>query len=221
MSPEQFLDAIFRHRAIAIFRGHHQGRAASAMEAAVNAGFRMIEFTVSTPGALELIAEFARRPGVIVGAGTVLDIEALEAVVGAGAKFLASPVFDPSIVAAARDLDVAMLPGCYSPTELLHAHRSGAACEKLFPAPGYLPSFVRAVLAPMPFLRIVPTNGVTLENAADVLAAGAVGVGFTTSLFDLAEVEQRQTDRIGERAQDLLDAVKHFTSATRPKHPAH
>ena len=171
MSPEQFLDAIFRHRALAIFRGHHQGRAAAAMDAAVNAGFRLVEFTVSTPGVLELIAEFARRPGIIVGAGTVLDIPALEAVVGAGAKFLASPVLDQQILSAARDLDVAVLPGCFSPTELLQAHRSGAACQKLFPAPGYLPSYVRAVLAPMPFLRIVPTNGVTLENAADVLAA--------------------------------------------------
>lgn len=217
MSPEQFLDAIFRHRAIAIFRGHHQGRAAAAMDAAVSAGFRLLEFTVTTPGVLELIAEFARRPGVIVGAGTVLDIPALEAVVGAGAKFLASPVLDPYILSAARDLDVAVLPGCFSPTELLQAHRSGAACQKLFPAPGYLPSFVRAVLAPMPFLRIVPTNGVTLENAADVLAAGAVGVGFTTSLFDLAEVEHRQVDKIYDRAHDLLDAVKHFTAATRPK----
>ena len=164
MSPEQFLDAIFRHRAIAIFRGHHQGRAAAAMDAAVNAGFRMIEFTVSTPGVLELIAEFARRPGIVVGAGTVLDIPALEAVVGAGAKFLASPVLDRQILSAARDLDVAVLPGCFSPTELLDAHRSGAACQKLFPAPGYLPSYIRAVLAPMPFLRIVPTNGVTLEE---------------------------------------------------------
>jgi len=126
-------------------------------------------------------------------------------------------VLDQQILSAARDLDVAVLPGCFSPTELLQAHRSGAACQKLFPAPGYLPSYVRAVLAPMPFLRIVPTNGVTLENAADVLAAGAVGVGFTTSLFDLAEVEHRQVDKIYERARDLLAAVKHFTSATRPK----
>jgi 2-dehydro-3-deoxyphosphogluconate aldolase/(4S)-4-hydroxy-2-oxoglutarate aldolase len=217
MSPEQFLDALFRHRGIAIFRGQHQGRAAAAMEAAVGAGFRLIEFTVSTPGVIELIADFSRRPGLIVGAGTVLDLQSLEAVVGAGAKFLASPVFDPDIMAAARDLDVAVLPGCFSPTELLMAHRSGAACQKLFPAPGYLPSYVRAVLAPMPFLRIVPTNGVTLENAADVLAAGAVGVGFTTSLFDLAEVEHRQVEKIFERARGLLGAVKHFTSASRPK----
>ena len=212
MSPDQFLDAVTRHRAIAILRGQHQARAAAAMEAAVGAGFRMLEFTVTTPGVLELIAEFARRPGLVVGAGTVLAIEALEAVVGAGAKFLVSPVLDPVIVAAARDLDVAILPGCFTPTEMLQAHRSGAAAQKLFPAPGDIPGYVRAVLGPMPFLKIIPTNGVNAENAAAVLAAGAVGVGFTTSLFDLAEVEHRQIDKIVERAQSLLDSVKLFAS---------
>lgn len=215
MSPEQFLEAVLRHRAIAIFRGQHQGRAAAAMEAAVGAGFRMVEFTVSTPGCYELISEFARRPGLVVGAGTVLDLETVEAAVGAGAKFLVSPVLDPQIMAAARDLDVAILPGCFTPTELLHAYRIGAACQKLFPGPADIAGFVRAVLGPMPFLRIIPTNGVHHENAADVLAAGATGVGFTTSLFDLHEVEHRQLDKISERARLLLAGVKHFTTSGR------
>jgi 2-dehydro-3-deoxyphosphogluconate aldolase/(4S)-4-hydroxy-2-oxoglutarate aldolase len=195
MSPEQFLDAVFRHRAIAILRGQHQGRAAAAMEAAVGAGFRLLEFTVSTPGAYDLIAEFARRPGLIVGAGTVLDLPSLEAAVGAGAKFLVSPVLDPQIIAAARELDVAMLPGCFTPTELLQAHRAGApvrSCSRRRPTSR---AYVRAVLGPMPFLRMIPTNGVHGGNASEVLAAGAVGIGFTTSLFDLSEVEHRETSR--------------------------
>lgn len=217
MSPEQFLDAVFRHRAIAIFRGQHQGRAAAAMEAAVGGGFRLLEFTVSTPGAYDLIAEFSRRPGLIVGAGTVLDLASLEAAVGAGAKFLVSPVLDPQIVGAARELDVAILPGCYTPTELLSAHRAGSAAQKLFPAPGDIATYLRAVLGPMPFLRVIPTNGVHGGNASEVLAAGAVGVGFTTSLFDLTEVEHRQTEKIFERARSLLAGVKHFTNAIRPK----
>lgn len=187
------------------------------MDAAVGGGFRLLEFTISTPGAYELISEFSRRPGLIVGAGTVLDLESLEAAVGAGAKFLVSPVFDPQIVAAARELDVAVLPGCYTPTELLQAHRSGVACQKLFPAPGDIAAYLRAVLGPMPFLRVVPTNGVHGGNASDVLAAGAVGVGFTTSLFDLTEVEHRQTEKVYERARALLAGVKHFTNAVRLK----
>ena len=187
------------------------------MEAAVGAGFRLLEFTVSTPGAYDLIAEFARRPGLIVGAGTVLDLPSLEAAVGAGAKFLVSPVLDPQILAAARELDVAMLPGCYTPTELMQAHRARVACQKLFPAPGDIAAYLRAVLGPMPFLRVIPTNGVHGGNASEVLAAGAVGIGFTTALFDLSEVEHRETEKIFERARSLLAGIKHFTNASRPK----
>ena len=168
-------------------------------------------------GAYDLIAEFARRPGLIVGAGTVLDLPSLEAAVGAGAKFLVSPVLDPQILAAARELDVAMMPGCYTPTELMQAHRARVACQKLFPAPGDIAAYLRAVLGPMPFLRVVPTNGVHSGNASEVLAAGAVGIGFTTALFDLSEVEHRETEKIFERARSLLAGIKHFTNASRPK----
>jgi 2-dehydro-3-deoxyphosphogluconate aldolase/(4S)-4-hydroxy-2-oxoglutarate aldolase len=217
MTPETFLDAVYKHRAVAILRGQHTGRAAAAMEAAVGAGFRVLEFTLSTPGAFDLIAEFSRRPDLVVGAGTVIDIEGLEAAVGAGAKFVVSPVFDKTIVSAARELDVAVVPGCFTPTELLQAHRAGATCVKLFPSPGDIAAFVRSVLGPLPFLRIVPTNGVHLGNAAEVLAAGAIGVGFTTSLFDPSEVEARRVERINERAHDLLSAIKRFTGTARPR----
>jgi 2-dehydro-3-deoxyphosphogluconate aldolase/(4S)-4-hydroxy-2-oxoglutarate aldolase len=215
MTPDSFLDALYRHRAVAILRGQHTGRAAAAMEAAVGAGFRVLEFTLSTPGAYDLIAEFSRRADLIVGAGTVLDLAGLEAAVGAGAQFVVSPVFDRQIVSAARELDVAVLPGCFTPTELLQAHKAGATCEKLFPAPGDIAGFVRSVLGPLPFLRIIPTNGVHLDNAAEVLASGAVGVGFTTSLFDPSEVEARRFDSINERAHALIAAIQQFTNTTR------
>lgn len=217
MTPESFVDALYRHRAVAILRAQHAGRAAAAMEAAVGAGFRVLEFTLSTPGAYDLIAEFSRRPDLIVGAGTVLDIAGVEAAVGAGAKFLVSPVYDKAVVSAARELDVAVLPGCFTPTEMLQAHRGGATCIKLFPSPGDIAAFVRAVLGPLPFLRIVPTNGVDVGNAAEVLASGAAGVGFTTSLFDPGEVESRKYDRVMERAYELLAAIKHFAGSARPR----
>lgn len=216
MTPESFLDALYRHRAVAILRAQHTARAAAAMDAAVGAGFRVLEFTITTPGALDLIAEFSRRPDLVVGAGTVIDIAGVEAAVGAGAKFLVSPVYDKAVVSAARELDVPVLPGCFTPTEMLAAHRAGATCLKLFPSPGDIAGFVRSVLGPLPFLKIVPTNGVHAGNAAEVLAAGAAGVGFTTSLFDPSEVEARRLDRINERAHELLVAVKHFTGAKRP-----
>ncbi|HEU5059545.1 MAG TPA: bifunctional 4-hydroxy-2-oxoglutarate aldolase/2-dehydro-3-deoxy-phosphogluconate aldolase, partial [Kofleriaceae bacterium] len=159
-------------------------------------------------GALELVAEFSRRPGLVVGAGTVLTVEDAKAAVRAGARFLVSPVMDEEVVRAAVDLGAVAMPGCHTPTELLRAHRAGAALQKLFPAPAGGPDYVRSVLLPMPFLRIVPTNGITAENAAAYLAAGAVAVGFVASLFSAEDLAAGRFERVEERARALLAAVR-------------
>ena len=205
---ESFLAELARERATAILRTDSQQRAAVAMEAAVRGGFRHLEFTLTTPGALELVSEFSRRPGLVVGTGTVLTVEDARASVKAGARFLVSPVMDEEVIRAAVDLGVPAVPGCHTPTEMLRAHRAGATCEKLFPAPAGGPDYVRSVLLPMPFLRILPTNGVDEHNAAAYLAAGAVAVGFVGSLFAAEEVAAGRADRIEERACRLLAAVR-------------
>lgn len=207
-SETAFSAALAEHRAVAILRATDRDRAAAAMRAAVEAGFRVIEFTVTTPGALALVEEFARDTRLMVGAGTVLDPDMAGAAVRAGARFLVSPVLDERVVACARALGVAAVPGCFTPTELWQAHTAGAAAQKLFPAPGDIPAFVRAVLGPLPMLSIVPTNGVHAGNAAAVLQAGAVGVGFTTALFEPLSVLAGATAAIGERAAELLAAVR-------------
>ena len=203
-----FLAGLARERATAILRTDSQERAAAAMEAAVRGGFHHLEFTLTTPGALELVAEFARRPDLVVGAGTVLTVADARAAVAAGARFLVSPVVDEEVIRAAVDLGVAAIPGCHTPTEMLRAHRSGAALQKLFPAPAGGPDYVRSVLAPMPFLRIIPTNGIDENNAAAYLAAGAVAVGFVASLFPAEDVAAGRADRIEERARRLLARVR-------------
>lgn len=205
---EDFLAELARERATAILRTGSQAKAAAAMEAAVRGGFRHLEFTLTTPGALELVSEYARRPGLVVGTGTVLTVEDARASVKAGARFLVSPVMDEEVIRAAVDLGVPAIPGCHTPTEMLRAHRAGATLEKLFPAPAGGPDYVRAILAPMPFLRILPTNGVDEHNAAAYLAAGAVAVGFVASLFPAEDVEGGRTDRIEERARQLLARVR-------------
>jgi len=203
-----FLAGLARERATAILRTDSQERAAAAMEAAVRGGFHHLEFTLTTPGALELVAEFARRPDLVVGAGTVLTVADARAAVAAGARFLVSPVIDEEVIRAAVDLGVAAIPGCHTPTEMLRAHRAGAALQKLFPAPAGGPDYVRSVLAPMPFLRIIPTNGIDENNAAAYLAAGAVAVGFVASLFPAEDVAAGRADRIEERARRLLARVR-------------
>jgi 2-dehydro-3-deoxyphosphogluconate aldolase/(4S)-4-hydroxy-2-oxoglutarate aldolase len=204
MTPSDFIAAFKDHRASAIIRTARQDDARRAMDAAARGGFRICEFTLTVPGALDLIREFAARPGLIVGAGTVLTPDDARAAVAAGARFLVSPVLDPAVIAEAARLGVAMMPGCATPTEMLAAHRVGAQLQKLFPAPGTGPAWVAQTLGPMPFLRIVPTSGVTLENAAAYLRAGSFAVGFVNSLFDPADIAAGRFDAIESRARAML-----------------
>jgi len=208
MMPERFVGLLGEARASAILRCPTRQAAASAMEAAVRGGFRIVEFTLTIPGALDLVEEFSRRQDLIVGAGTVLTSEEARAAVTRGARFLVSPVIDREVIAAGLSLGVAVVPGCHTPTEMLAAHRAGAPLQKLFPAPGIGPAYVRACLGPLPFLRIVPTHGVDAANARAWLDAGAHAVGFTQSLFDAADIQAGRFDRIEERARALLAAVR-------------
>jgi 2-dehydro-3-deoxyphosphogluconate aldolase / (4S)-4-hydroxy-2-oxoglutarate aldolase len=202
-----FVEDLWRARATAILRIDDQARAAAAMEAAVRGGFTVVEFTLTTPGALELIAEFARRPELAVGAGTVLSVEQARAAAAAGARFLVSPVVDEAVIAEAAALGVAAIPGAHTPTEMWRAHQAGAPLVKLFPAPAGGPLALRAIRGPMPFLRIVPTHGVDVESAPAWLEAGAHAVGCVSSLFEPEALGAADWGRIQARAQALLAAV--------------
>ncbi len=207
MTPDEFITFLGTHRASAILRTSIADAAGPAMKAALAGGFKVIEFTLTTPGAIELIGEFAKRDGVVVGAGTVLTVEEAKAAVGAGARYLVSPVVDEAVIDAAGSLGVAMMPGTHTPTEMLRAHRAGAQLQKLFPAPGIGAAFVKACLGPMPFLRIVPTSGVDETNAAAYLEAGAFAVGFVAPLFDAGDIATGRFDAIEQRGRGLLAAA--------------
>lgn len=206
ITPEGFLELLARERVSAILRTHDHDLAQRAMAVAVDAGFRIIEFTLTTPGALELVAEFSQRPGVVVGAGTVLTTAEVDAAVKAGAKFIVSPVVDEAVIRAAVASGVTAMPGAHTPTELLAAFRAGAALQKLFPAPAGGPVWVRSVLGPMPFLRIVPTNGVDAGNLAAWLDAGSFGAGFVASLFEPGAMRAGDFATIEANARAILAA---------------
>ncbi|MCA8958888.1 MAG: bifunctional 4-hydroxy-2-oxoglutarate aldolase/2-dehydro-3-deoxy-phosphogluconate aldolase [Planctomycetes bacterium] len=207
LAPDDFVALFGRLRASAILRTPVEEAAAPAMDAAVRAGFRIVEFTLSIPNAYERIAEFARRDDLIVGAGTVLEIDEARAAVEAGASFLVSPVVDEAIIEESHRLGVTMMPGTHTPTEMLRAHRAGAPLQKLFPAPGIGPAAVSAIRGPMPFLRIVPTSGVDLDNVGDYLRAGAYAVGFVNPLFVPEDIQEGRFDRIEERGRRMLAEV--------------
>jgi Entner-Doudoroff aldolase len=194
--------------ASAIIRTGDAETARLAMEAAVGGGFRVVEFTLTTPGALELVAEFSARPDLLVGAGTVLQPLDVRRAVEAGARFVVSPVCDPEVIREAAACEAVSIPGTFTPTEMIAAQRAGADLVKLFPAPANVAEYISAVLGPLPSLRIFPTAGVTLENCVEVLRSGAFGVGFVRALFDPRDLADRRFKAIEERAARLIARVR-------------
>ena len=205
---DETLLAFGTERCSAILRTHDSGLARDAMLAALRAGFAIVEFTLTIPGALDLIDDFARREGLIVGAGTVLTAEQARQAVDAGARFLVSPVCDAEVIAACHELGVVAIPGTSTPTEMWNAHRLGAHIVKLFPAVDKDPSYVRSCLGPMPELRIFPTSGVTKDNAREYLRAGAFGLGFVAPLFDPELMAEQDFAGIEQRGRELLSLVR-------------
>jgi 2-dehydro-3-deoxyphosphogluconate aldolase/(4S)-4-hydroxy-2-oxoglutarate aldolase len=208
MKPEEFLDELWQERASCVLRTNDKEAAKKAMEAAVLGGFRIIEFTLTIPGALDLIKDFAWHSDLVVGAGSVLSVESAREAVAKGAKFLVSPVTDAEILEEARRLEVAMIPGAFTPAELLNAYRMGAPLQKLFPEPPGGPKYLKACLGPMPFLRVIPSHsGVDGSNAIEYLEAGAYAVAFVASLFDPRDIANEKFDHIEERARKFRQLV--------------
>ena len=208
MNIKQLVDLLGREKASAILRTHDQEKAALAMEAAIRGGFRVIEFTLTVPGVFELIKDFSRRGDLVVGAGTVLSPEEAEQAVDSGAQFLVSPVVDEAVIRSAREMGVASFPGTHTATEMMQAHRLGADFCKLFPAPAGGPDYLKAILGPLPFLKIVPTNGADQFNAGEWIQAGAFAVGFVASLFEPGFIAKSNWDAIEQRARECLDSIR-------------
>jgi 2-dehydro-3-deoxyphosphogluconate aldolase/(4S)-4-hydroxy-2-oxoglutarate aldolase len=207
MNPEAFVDRLGREKASAILRTDDQEKAALAMEAAIRGGFSIVEFTLTIPGVYDLVQDFSKRDGLVVGTGTVMDIVDVQNSVEAGARFVVSPVVDDAVIGAATDFGVASMPGTHTPTEMLQAHRAGAQLCKLFPAPAGGPAWVKSVLGPMPYLKIVPTNGADEHNAADWLRAGCFATGFVAPLFVPEDIAEGRWDEIEARAARCIQAV--------------
>ena len=206
MKPEDFVSFLGTEKASAILRTSEGEVAIPAMEAALAAGFRVCEYTLTIPGAFDCIRDTAaNHSDVVVGAGTVLTNDQASRAVDCGAQFLVSPIMDPQMIRFAAELGVAIIPGCSTPTEMQAAYEAGAPLVKLFPGPAGGPSWVRATLGPLPHLRIVPTSGVSKENALEFLEAGAHAVGFVAPLFDAHDLQTKNWSRLEERGRSLLD----------------
>jgi len=191
----------------AIIRTDDHKVAEQAMQAAVDGGFRVVEFTLTTPGSLNLITQFRENDDLIVGAGTVMSPIIVQEAVEAGAQFLVSPVCNVDVIQEAEKLDVVSIPGTFTATEMETAHRAGADFVKLFPAPANVAEYIRFILAPLPYLKIFPTSGVNLDNMLDVLQAGAAGTGFVRPLFDPEMIRNKNYDGIRQRAEAIVERL--------------
>ena len=204
-SRKEIRDGLLARKISAIVRTDDQSVAEQAMAAAVEGGFRVIEFTLNTPGALELITQFrSMDESLLVGAGTVMTPQAAKEAVNAGAQFIVSPVCDSAVIREAGEMGVVSIPGTQTPTEMQNAHEAGADFVKLFPAPTNVAEYIRYILGPQPHLKIFPTSGVNLDNMLEVLEAGAAGVGFVGPLFNLQSIRNRNFDDIRERAEKIV-----------------
>jgi 2-dehydro-3-deoxyphosphogluconate aldolase/(4S)-4-hydroxy-2-oxoglutarate aldolase len=169
---------------------------------------------MTVPRAVELIAHIAPKlpSEFLLGAGTVIDAQTARQVIDAGARFIVSPVFKPEVIDVCRERDVVAAPGCLTPTEILSAWEAGADVVKVFPATVLGPGYLKDVLAPLPQVKLMPTGGVTKENAGDWIKAGAVALGVGTSMVDAKAVAERRFDVVTENARHFVNAVKQARS---------
>ena len=204
---EHIKSELLKTKISAIIRTDDHKVAEQAMQAAVDGGFRVVEFTLTTPGSLNLITQFRENDDLIVGAGTVMSPTIAQEAVEAGAQFLVSPVCNVDVIQEAEKLDVVSIPGTFTATEMETAHRAGADFVKLFPAPENVAEYIRFILAPLPYLKIFPTSGVNLDNMLDVLQAGAAGIGFVRPLFDPEMIRNKNYDGIRQRAEAIVERL--------------
>ena len=185
-----------------------------AVEAVSESGIPIAEVTMTTPGAIEVISGLARnKPELIVGAGTVIDIETARRCLDAGAKFLTSPGLDIEVVEFAVKYNVVVFPGALTPTDIMAAWKAGADFVKVFPC-SLLggPNYIRTLKSPFPHIPFIASGGVTQENVADFILAGAVGVGIGRDLINPEAVRRRQLDWIRELASRFLQIVSEARS---------
>lgn len=210
MKKDAALELVLSSKVIAVIRMSDTEKLAKVVEAVKAGGVRAIEITMTTPSALEIIAAMAKKkaPDVLIGAGTVLDSETAVQAIHAGADFIVSPVTNPAMITVCRRYDKLVAPGAFSPTEILTAWQSGADIVKVFPATSVGPKYFKDIQGPLPQVRLMPTGGVSLENAREFIASGACCVAIGTALLDKKAIDAGNWDVLTQKAQALVDSMK-------------
>lgn len=204
-----WLNLLQQHRAIAVIRTTRSTQGYQMAKAVAAGGMHLIEITWSSDKSADLIARLqAELPHCTIGTGTILCLEQLNDVIAAGAQFLFSPHCDDAMVRAAVQQNVPIVPGALSPTEIVNAYTAGASCVKVFPvqAVGGV-NYIKSLQAPLGHIPLIPTGGVTLSNAPDFIAAGAIAVGLASELFPPQLVIDENWEAISQQAKTLMQQL--------------
>ena len=209
MKKEEILEELTRLGAIAIIRMSDSEKLKRVSEAILKGGVSAIEITMTTPNALTVIENLSKTMGdeIIVGVGSVLDPQTAIDAINAGARFVVSPVFKHDIVETVKKLNIPVMPGAFTPTEIQAAYEQGADIVKVFPADVLGMAFFKAIKGPMPYLKLMPTGGVTLTNAGEWLKAGACIVGVGTALLDKKAIDENNFKKLTENAEILVRSI--------------
>ena len=210
MTKLQQMQRIEASRIIAIIRANSTNELIEAAAAIHAGGVNVIEVTMTTPNALQVIREVSAAYGdtVLVGAGSVLDAETARAVMLAGAEFIVSPITKPDVIEICNRYSKVVIPGAFTPTEILAAWEAGADYVKVFPSSGVGAAYIKDVKAPLPHIPLVPTGGINAENAAEFMSAGATALGVGSALVNNKLIEAGEFAELTERAQNLVAAVQ-------------
>jgi 2-dehydro-3-deoxyphosphogluconate aldolase/(4S)-4-hydroxy-2-oxoglutarate aldolase len=207
---DRVLQTFANIRACAVLRTPTSEACPKAMQACIDGGFKIVEFTLTTPDCLDHLSNFREKydGDVMVGCGTIMNTDDAERAVDAGAEFIITPVMLPDVIEWCAARNIVSVPGCQTPTELINAYRAGAPLQKLFPGVAGGPMWVKAVSAALPMLSINPTSGVDLDNAGDYLRNGAASVGLVAPLFDPVAIQNEDWDQIAKNAEKVMANVR-------------
>ena len=212
MSRDKTLRRILDGGVVAVVRAESGEALVKVVEALAEGGVTAAEITFTVPDALDVIRDARKALGdsVALGAGTVLDPETARAAILAGAEYLVSPVVNLDVIRLARRYDKAVMPGAFTPTEILSAWEAGADVVKVFPADVGGPNYLKAVRGPLPQVRLMPTGGVDLDTAAAFLKAGACCLGVGGTLVEPRAVAAGDFARIRDLAAKYVALVREF-----------
>ncbi len=215
---DQTLAALLDCGIIPVIRAASSQEAVQAAEAVLAGGVRTVEITFTVPGAAQVIADIHARFGdqIVLGAGTVLTMEQAQEAISAGAEFIVSPNINPAVIqavkcaggASGRQRGMVSVPGAFSPTEVVAALEAGADLVKIFPINVLGAGYLKDLRGPLPGVKLVPTGGITLDNAADYFRAGAAAIGVGGSLVDQKALRAGRPEVITDNARRFVEVVK-------------